>query len=166
MKKLLVSISLLLSIFLINQPAFAADMCPDNSTPPQLNQPVGSTYRGGDGKVYKCELVNSNATWVAQSGVIFQIPNFGGFSNLSQIIDAVIAVILFGAGLFFFINLIIGGIQWIGAGGDAKAMESARSRLTNAFIGLIIVVGAFAITGIVSTVFGISILGGFKFNIP
>lgn len=96
-------------------------------------------------------------------GKFFEIPNILGFTNISQLIDNLVQVIFFVAGIGFFVNFLVGGIQWINAGGDAKAMQSARARITNSLIGLVIVVAAFSITRIIENVLGISITGGFKF---
>ena len=62
-----------------------------------------------------------------------------------------------------FIFIIIGGIQWITAGGDKIAAQAARDRITAAVVGLLIVVAAFAITTILSTVLGINL---FEFEFP
>lgn len=94
---------------------------------------------------------------------IFQIPNFFGFTNIGQILKSLVNLAFFVAGLAFFANLLIGGIQWINAGGDQKAMQSARGRITNSVIGLIIVVAAYAITLIFAKIFGLNIFG-FKFS--
>ncbi len=59
------------------------------------------------------------------------------------------------AGLIFFGMLILGGIRYLSAGGDEKAATAARSTLTQAFIGLVIVVAAVLILQLVSVVFGI-----------
>jgi hypothetical protein len=119
-------------------------------------------------KVFACvpgvNCPNDKADTDSTTKIFFKIPNFSPFNNLSGFINVLISLAFFAAGLFFFFNLIIGGIQWINAGGDAKALDSARTRLTNAVIGLIIVVAAFAITGIVGSVFGISIIRGFRFR--
>jgi hypothetical protein len=96
-------------------------------------------------------------------GDIFDIPNILGFTNIAQLIGVIVQLIYFVAGVALFINFLIGGLQWINAGGDAKAMASARGRITNSLIGLVIVVAAFAITRIAEHVFGISITGGFNF---
>lgn len=52
--------------------------------------------------------------------------------------------------LFFFIW---GAIEWITAGSDSKKTEQARSRITNAVIGLVILVFSFTILSFVSKVF-------------
>ena len=54
------------------------------------------------------------------------------------------------------IFLILGGIQYMTAKGDAKAAGEARQALTNAIIGFIIVVGAFTIKTILNSVLGIN----------
>ena len=97
------------------------------------------------------------------SNPIFQIPNFSGFTNLGGLVDNLIQLAFFAAGLAFFIMLLIGGIQWITVGGDPKALQAVRARITNALIGLLIVVAAFSIAIIIQTVLGISIVSGFCF---
>ena len=82
------------------------------------------------------------------------------FDNLGEILSSLLNIAYILAGVFFLIQVLIGGIAWINAGGDPKAMESARGRITNAVIGLVIVVAAFAITIIVTTVFGVNIFSG------
>jgi hypothetical protein len=72
---------------------------------------------------------------------------------------------LFAAALVFLIQFAIGGISWIGAGGDPKNLDSARNRLTNAVIGLVIVVAAFGVTTIVTAALGINIFTGEVINI-
>jgi hypothetical protein len=94
---------------------------------------------------------------------LFQVPNLTGFTNLGGLIAALFQLAIFVAGLAFFVNLIIGGIQWISAGGDPKAVTAARTRITNSFIGLAIVIAAFAITLIIGAVFGVNVFG-FKFT--
>lgn len=60
--------------------------------------------------------------------------------------------------LIFFFMLIVGAIQWIASGGDKTALEGARGRITNAIIGIVILLSVFAIIKIVESFFGIKIL--------
>lgn len=60
------------------------------------------------------------------------------------IIGVVVAVIF----------LIYGGIKWILSGGDKTAVESARNHIIAAIVGLIIVVGAFFIIGLIFQLLG------------
>ncbi|HBD02531.1 MAG: hypothetical protein UX38_C0001G0042 [Microgenomates group bacterium GW2011_GWC1_46_16] len=66
------------------------------------------------------------------------------------------AVILV-AGLATFMYLVLGGVQWIMAGGDKGKLEEARNRITNGLIGLAIVASAWAIYQLVDYFFGIGI---------
>ncbi len=59
-------------------------------------------------------------------------------------------------GLIFFLIIIIAGIEWMVGSGDEKKRDSAKSRLSNAFIGIVIVAGSFLIVEIVGSLFGIS----------
>ncbi|MCL5003915.1 MAG: pilin [Patescibacteria group bacterium] len=80
-----------------------------------------------------------------------------GGSGLSYLISNFINVVIIVSGIAFFLYLALGGLRYITAGGDAKQTQEAMKQITNAVIGLAIVVGAFAITRIVGTVLGIDI---------
>jgi len=84
---------------------------------------------------------------------------------LGDIVRNLYLLALFAASIFFLVQLLVGGISWIGAGGDPKALDSARSRITNAVIGLVIVVAALGITTIVTGALGINIFTGKEINI-
>lgn len=85
------------------------------------------------------------------------------FTNLGAILSNLLLVLFFVAALLAFLFIVIGGIQWITAGGDKAAASSARDRITAAVVGLLIVVAAFAVTLIISAVFGINL---FSFVFP
>lgn len=91
---------------------------------------------------------------------------FDALKNLTigNMISGAISLVLLVVALIFFFTLIIGGLKWVMSNGDQKAVESARSQITNALIGLAIVFAAFAIMRLVGTVFGIDLLG--TFSIP
>jgi len=46
-----------------------------------------------------------------------------------------------------------GAVEWITAGSDSKKTESARSRMTNAIVGLVILVSSFTILSFISKIF-------------
>ncbi len=90
------------------------------------------------------------------------------FSNVSQItpqrlLTFMINGLLIVAGLAAFFYLLIGGVQWVLAGGDKEGTEKARKRITNALIGLAIVFSAYALAFLIETIFKIKIL---SFTIP
>jgi hypothetical protein len=77
--------------------------------------------------------------------------------TFAGIISGAVTLILVVAAVLFFFMLIIGGIRWIMSGGDKGATESARSQVTAALVGLVIVFAAWAIASFVGNLFGISI---------
>ena len=66
------------------------------------------------------------------------------------------------AGLFAFINLILAGFQFMSAGGDDNAIEKAMAKIWQSLVGLILVVGSFALAAL----FGYLLFGnaGFILN--
>jgi hypothetical protein len=57
--------------------------------------------------------------------------------------------------VFAFINLLLGGYDWITSGGDKTKLQSARDRITNAIVGLIITGAAWAVMTLVGEFLGI-----------
>ncbi|MBI3397081.1 hypothetical protein HY045_01245, partial [Candidatus Woesebacteria bacterium] len=81
-----------------------------------------------------------------------------GIAFFTKLISALISLGLVIGVIVFFFTLLIGGIQWITSGGDKAAVESARGKITNALIGLVVLFSIFAISKLLETFFGISIL--------
>lgn len=81
-------------------------------------------------------------------------------NNLLNILRAGIQFILVIAFVLAFIFLLIGGLRWITAGGDEKAIGSARNMITAALIGLVIILVAYAIIRLVEIFFGVNIVTG------
>ena len=86
--------------------------------------------------------------------------NIAPINNILLIIQAAIRFILIVAFVAAFIFLLIGGVRWILAGGDEKAVGAARSTITAALIGLVIVLIAFAIIRLVEIFFNLNIITG------
>jgi hypothetical protein len=71
-------------------------------------------------------------------------------TGLPTFITNVITIIFAAAGLFAFFNLMIAGFSYISAGGDSKKIEAATASINMSLLGLVVMVGAAAITGIIS----------------
>lgn len=103
----------------------------------------------------------------AQSGATIGV-NAGnaGFriTDLGTLINGALRLVLGIVGLLVFIYLIWGGVEWLTAGGDKSKTESARTKITNAIIGLAIVASAFAVGAIISRFFGVNV--GSTIEIP
>jgi len=79
-------------------------------------------------------------------------------TNLESIFSTAIGFLTIFAGLYFMISFLIGAIGWTTAGGETDKIETAKKRMTNGAIGLIIVVAAYSIIFIIGKVVGIDIL--------
>lgn len=87
---------------------------------------------------------------------------FGGnpfrFVSLDQISPAIskgVSLVIIIAGLLFLAWFIWGAIEWLTSGGEPESVKRARARLTNAGIGLGLILAAWAVFMIVNTLFGI-----------
>ena len=79
-------------------------------------------------------------------------------SLLTDFLSSLITTLTVVASLAFAIYFIIGGLKWITSGGDKTKAEEAKTQMTQAAIGLIVVVVAYFIIGIISNVLGLNIL--------
>jgi hypothetical protein len=94
------------------------------------------------------------------------IEGVGGFTNvnaepgsaLESLISTLIGAITAVAGIAFILYFVLGAFGWITAGGDKTKVESAQKQITNALMGLVIVVVAYFIISIVGSLLGLDIL--------
>lgn len=94
------------------------------------------------------------------------VPNeIAPISNAVNVVRSIIRFILVVGFVLAFIMLIIGGIRWILAGGDEKAVGSARNMITGALIGLVVILVAYAIIRLVEIFFSLNIISN-GVNIP
>jgi len=73
---------------------------------------------------------------------------------ITSAISGVIGFMTILAALWFFFQITLAGISWISAAGDKNKLNEARDRLTNAFIGLTVVVAGWAILALAGQFFG------------
>jgi len=85
------------------------------------------------------------------------------FTNFGSLLGNIVLAAMIISGLMVFFYLIWGGVQYITSGGDKEQAESARNRITYALIGLVIVIGSYAITKLIEAFFGVNILA---FKLP
>lgn len=74
----------------------------------------------------------------------------------------ILRLVFIGAGIYALVNLITAGYQYMTAGGDTKALAAAWARIWHTLLGLVIIVGSFALAAL----FGYLIFGdaGFILN--
>lgn len=70
-------------------------------------------------------------------------------TSLSKFIGNIIRAVLGFLGVIFFVLIIFGGFSWMTAAGNEEQVGKAKKIITNATIGLVIVVLAYALTSFV-----------------
>ena len=83
-------------------------------------------------------------------------PGGNGTAAMEKIIGQIFGVLTIFAVIWFIIQIILAGYAYISSQGDEKAMESARSRLTNGVLGLTIVIVAVGLGSLIATLAGIT----------
>lgn len=74
--------------------------------------------------------------------------------TIPETVGKIVSLMLSFVGALFFIFIIFSGFQWMTAGGNEEKVTQARTRLTNAAIGLAITVAAYFITWFISNTLG------------
>lgn len=78
-----------------------------------------------------------------------------GLTGIATIVSSIIGVMTLAGGIWFLLQILIGGFSWINAGGDKAKLQTSKDTLTNAFVGLIVVVAGWAILALAGTFFGV-----------
>lgn len=81
--------------------------------------------------------------------------NEAGPPALGSLISSIVGLMLIGAFIATLFYMILGGFDWVTSGGDKTKLQSARDKITNALIGLIVVGASWAIMMIVGNFIGI-----------
>lgn len=82
----------------------------------------------------------------------------GALRNLESFLSTLIGIITVVGSLFFIVNFLLAALSWITAGGDSGKISSARDKMVQSAVGLIVVVGGYAIVGLIGTIVGLNIL--------
>lgn len=79
-------------------------------------------------------------------------------TDLGVLIASFVGLLILVGAIATLVFMMIGAVQWITAGGDKGKIDSARNKITQAIIGLAIVVSVFALFGVVQYFFGVNIV--------
>lgn len=78
----------------------------------------------------------------------------GGYASVESgfglLLTNIVRLVTIAAGLWSFVNLLIGGFTYITANAEAEKLVQAWAKIWQSLIGMVIIVGAFALTGIIS----------------
>lgn len=83
--------------------------------------------------------------------------------DLECIISRLFNYIIPFAGMAAFVVLIVGGFQYLTAGGDPKKVQQAQGVITGAIIGIVVTLGVYLIFRLLGLITGIDLL---RFEIP
>ena len=79
------------------------------------------------------------------------------FTNLADLLNIVMPALFGGAGLIFFITLLIGAITIMTAAGNAEKVQKGKKRITFSIGGLIMVIASYLIVKLVEIIFGVDL---------
>ncbi len=85
-------------------------------------------------------------------------PRFGNNAKLADVVSGPYSIVtfsFFGAGILLLLYLISGGLSFMLSGGDPKKVESAKAKITNAFLGFAIIIFAFFIVQALGIILGL-----------
>lgn len=81
-----------------------------------------------------------------------------GLEAVTKTVSSIIGFMTIAAGVWFIFQFLVGGFYWMTSAGDKAKLHEARERLTNAFVGLIIVVASWAILALASQFLGVNFI--------
>lgn len=79
-------------------------------------------------------------------------------TNLELFISQLLGLLTVVASIFFIVNMMLAALNWVTAGGDSGKIQKARDAMIQNVIGLIIVVGSYAIIGLIGSIVGLQLL--------
>ena len=82
----------------------------------------------------------------------------GSTSAVEKLLSNVLVVLTIVAGIAFALYFLLGGLNWITAGGDKAKIDKAKSMMTGGATGIIVVTVSYAIVWIVGKALGLDIL--------
>lgn len=112
--------------------------------------PLGTSPISGPGTIGQ-EVTNALGSGPGGTGTGVVDVFSEQFSNLIGLLTVL-------GGVFFLIYMLIAAFDWIQAGGDSGKIDKAKTKMTNGAIGLLVMILAFGIVGIIGGVFGLELL--------
>lgn len=82
----------------------------------------------------------------------------GSTSAIEKLISNSLVVLTIISSVAFTLFFLLGGLNWITAGGDKGKIEKAKGMMTNGAIGIIVIAVSYAVVWIVGKALGIDVL--------
>jgi hypothetical protein len=83
-------------------------------------------------------------------------------ANMETLISNLIGALTVVGSILFVVYFILGAFEWISSGGDKGKLEHARNRMMYGILGMIIIVGAYSLLGLLSGIIGLDFLNPAK----
>lgn len=80
---------------------------------------------------------------------------FGTDTKISDIVSAAVPLVFTFAGMLLLVYLVFGGLQLMLSGGEPKNAQAAKSHITNALIGFVIIFVAYWVVQLIGIIFGL-----------
>ena len=94
-------------------------------------------------KVFAQDLVGPIENPLSQTA-----PQYASLGGIGLFITNILRIFFVVAGVYALFNFLIAGFQYMTAAGDTKALDKAWARIWQSLLGLILIVGSFAIMAI------------------
>lgn len=82
----------------------------------------------------------------------------GALSDMERLISIGIGTLTTLAGVFFIVIFLDGCINWVTSAGEKGKLETARGKMINGVIGLVLIIISYAVIGLIGTILGFTIL--------
>ena len=78
-----------------------------------------------------------------------------GLVGVTSTVSSIVGVMTVAAGIWFIFQFLVGGFHWITSGGDKAKLETARDKIIQSMVGLIILASVWAVTTLLGQFLGI-----------
>lgn len=79
-------------------------------------------------------------------------------ANIEAIISNVVGFLTILGAIFFIVYFLLAAFEWITSGGDSGKLTTARNKMMQGILGLVILVAAYGIIGLIGSIVGIELL--------
>ena len=123
-----------------------------------LQEDFPGTETSSEGPILKS--IEHGSDFIPSSGIDFNalisgaLPDFK-FTNIGDVVSRFLLFAFPAAGILLLLYLVYGGFRLMTSGGDPKAVEAAKAKITTAVIGFVIIFAAYWIVQIVARVLGL-----------
>ena len=77
----------------------------------------------------------------------------GSGGGLILFMTNILRLVFIVAGIFAFINFIVAGFQYMNSAGDTKSLTAAWNRIMYSLVGMVVIIGSFAMAALMGQVF-------------